>query len=69
MNKMQNLIRQFAASQDKSIMLSVIEELQQGERLWIAYSPVTKNHYVEYHGDIPTAFVFSDVSFCAAFQE
>ena len=69
MNKMQDLIRQFAASQDKSIILSVIEELQQGERLWIAYSPVTKNHYVEYHGDIPTAFVFSDISFCAAFQE
>lgn len=68
MNKIQQLIRQYAASQDKTVMLSIIEELQQGESLWTAYSPVTKNHYVEYYGEVPTAFLFSEPDFCQAFQ-
>ena len=68
MNRIQPLIRQYVTSQDQSILLSVIEELQQGDSLWTAYSPVTKNHYIEYHGDVPTAFVFSELSFCQAFQ-
>ncbi len=69
MNKIQELIGQYANTRDNNIMLSIIGEMQKGERLWGAYSPVTKNHYLEYHDGIPTAFLFSELSFCDAFKE
>ena len=69
MNRIQELIQQYAVSQDKTVMFSIIEELQQSEQLWVAYSPVTKNHYVEYHNEIPTAFLFSEAGFCQAFRQ
>ncbi len=68
MNKIQELIRQFVTSQNKEVMLRLIEVLQQTDMLWVAYSPVTKNHYIEYYNDVPTAFLFSEIDFCAAFE-
>ncbi len=67
MNNIQELIKKFAQTQNKEFMLQIIEEMKTKDKLWIAYSPVTRNHYVEYFNGVPTAYVFSDLSFCEAF--
>ena len=63
MNNIQELIKKFAQTQNKEFMLQIIEEMKTKDKLWIAYSPVTRNHYVEYFNGVPTAYVFSDLSF------
>ena len=65
----QELIKQYAQTGDRRCMVEIVEELQNRETLWVAYSPVTKNHYMEYQNGIPTAFLFSDPDYCEAFRE
>ena len=69
MNKIQELIQQYAETNDNQFMLKIIELLQQRELIWTAYSPVTKNHYIEFQNGIPTAYVFSEIDFCNAFKD
>lgn len=67
MNNIQELIKQFAKTQNKEFMQKIIEELKKKDKLWIAYSTITRNHYVEYFNGIPTAYIFSELQFCEAF--
>ena len=67
MNTIQELIKQFAKTQNKEFMHKIIAELKTKDKLWIAYSPITRNHYVEYFNGIPTAYLFSEPRFCDAF--
>ncbi len=69
MNTIQKLIGQYAQTQEKILMEQIIGEIQRADKLWVAYSPVTKNHYLELHNGIPTAFLFSEMSFCEAFRD
>ena len=69
MNNIQELIIKYAQNHDKETMQTIIGEIQGAERIWVAYSPATKNHYMEYHNGIPTAFLFSRPDFCESFRE
>ena len=69
MNNIQELIKQFAQTHEKEFMRKIIEEMKFRDKLWVAYSPVTRNHYVEYYNGIPTAYIFSEPDYCEAFAE
>lgn len=69
MNKMQELIGRYADTRDNKVFLTIIEELQKGEKLWSAYSIAAKNHYIQYYEGLPTAYLFSELSFCDAFRD
>lgn len=69
MNNIQELIIKYAQNHDKESMEAIISEIQNTEKIWTAYSPLTKNHYMEYHNGIATAFLFSQPDFCDSFRE
>ena len=69
MNNIQALIKQYAETQDNSVMLALIDELQQRDLLWTAYYPAVRNHYTEMQNGLVTAFIFSEPEFCTAFKE
>lgn len=69
MGKIQQLIKEFNASKDKKVYSDILENIRTQEKLWIAYSPATKNYYVDYVDGRPTAFVFSEKEYYDAFQD
>ncbi len=69
MKTMQEWIADYAESKSSEIYQTIIEQLQTVNKLWTAYSPVTKNHYMEYFQGRPTAFLFSERQFCESFRE
>lgn len=65
MSKIQDLIvKYFNENEDKKIFDEIIHEVQTCETVWSAYSPVTKNHFVDYVQGRPTAFLFSEKEYC-----
>ena len=69
MSNIQALIKQYARSKTSETMDLLIKELHSQELMWVAFSPITNNHYTEYLKNIPTAFLFSEKRFCEAFQK
>ena len=69
MNRIQELIIKYSNSRDNAVMHAIIEELQKREKLWSAYSLASKNHYIQFHEGLPTAYLFSEIEFCDAFRE
>ncbi len=70
MSKLQELIVQyFEENEDKMIYDKIIYEIQTCETLWSAFSPVTKNHFVDYVQGRPTAFLFSEKEYCKDYGE
>lgn len=69
MNNIQELIIRYAQNHDRETMETIIGEIQSAEKIWVAYSPATKNHYMEYHNGISTAYLFSQPDFCESFRE
>lgn len=68
MSKLQQLIQQYNTSKDNKVYSDILELVETEDTLWIAYSPVTKNYYVDYIDGRPTAFVFSEKEYYDAFQ-
>ncbi len=65
MSKLQDLIVQyFNEDKDKKIFDQIINELQTCDTVWSAFSPITKNHFVDYVQGRPTAFLFSEQEYC-----
>ena len=69
MKTMQEWIADYAESKSSEIYQPILEQLQTVNKLWTAYSPVTKNHYMEYFQGRPTAFLFSERQFCESFRK
>ena len=69
MSNIQALIKQYAHTKSNSIMDQLIKELHQQELMWVAFSPITHNHYTDYLKNLPTAYMFSEKRFCEAFQK
>ena len=69
MPEIQELIEKYAHSKSPANYGEIVKAVQTSNKLWTAYSPVTKCHYVEYINGIPTAFIFSEKSFCENFKE
>ena len=69
MNNIQQLIKKYAQSKSSEAMNDIITALQRQDSLWVAYSPLTKNHYADFHRGTPTAFLFSEERFCTAFKK
>ena len=64
MNKIQQLIKKYPQSKN-----DIIHELQHQDSLWIAYSPVTKNHYTDFYKGISTAYIFSEEDYCNSYKK
>ena len=69
MPEIQELIAKYARSKSSDDYQEIVTAVQTSNKLWTAYSPVTKCHYTEYVRGIPTAFIFSEKSYCEAFKE
>ena len=69
MNKIQELILSYAKTRDGAVLHSIIERLQKEEKLWSAYSLSSRNHYMQFHEGLPTAYLFSDPEYCDAFRK
>lgn len=67
MSKLQQLIKEYKNEPNADRLRAVIHEIQTCEMLWAAYSPVTKGHYVDYVQGLPSAFLFSEKSYCEDF--
>ena len=67
MSKLHELIAQYRQDKTKENFESIIRETQTCEMLWSAFSPTTKCHYIDYVDGAPTAFLFSEKSYCEAF--
>ena len=62
---MQELITAYIESDEsKEIKDQIIKEIQTCEKVWTAFSPITKNHFVDYVQGRPTAFLFSEKEIC-----
>ena len=69
MPTIQELIDEYARSKNPDFYKKIIKSVQTSNKLWAAYSPVTKNTYIEYFNGKPSAFIFSEKTFCEAFKE
>ena len=68
MSKMQELIKKYHESQrDEKILEEIIREIQTCEMLWVAFSPITKNFFVDLVQGSPTVFLFSEKEYCEAY--
>ena len=69
MPDIQELITKYAQSKSSVDYGEIVKAVQTSNKLWTAYSPVTKCHYTEYIRGIPTAFIFSEKAFCEDFKQ
>ena len=68
MSKIQELIIDYLDSnQDGEKYRKIIREIQSCDTVWSAFSPITKNHFVDYVQGRPTAFIFSEKNYCEQF--
>ncbi len=68
MSSIQQLIQIYGQTNDKKFLHQIISQINTNETIWVAYSPVTKNHYIDYIKGAPTAFIFSEEGFCEDFK-
>ena len=70
MSKLQDLIvSYYDENEDKAIFEKIVHEIQTCDKVWTAFSPVTKNHFVDYVQGRPTAFLFSEKEYCTMYCE
>ncbi len=69
MSTIQELISEYARTNSDSDYREIVRAVRESNKLWAAYSPVTKNSYMEYFNGKPTAFLFSEKGFCETFRE
>lgn len=67
MNRIQELIKEYGKNKDKGTYRDILAEIQTGEVLYSAFSPVTRGHFVDYVEGIPSAFLFSEKQYCEDF--
>ena len=68
MSKMQELIKKYQQSdKDEKVLTEIIREIQTCEMLWVAFSPITKNFFVDLVQGSPTVFLFSEKEYCEAY--
>lgn len=69
MSSIQQLIQIYSQTNDKQFLSQIISQINTNEKIWAAYSPVTKNHYVDYIKGAATAFIFSQGQYCQDFVQ
>lgn len=69
MGDIQQLIKIFSATKNQEVYKDITEHLKTQEKLWIAFSPATRNYYLDYIKGAPSVFVFSKKEYCKAFQD
>ena len=68
MSKMQELIKKYQESnRDEKVMNEIVTEIQTCDMLWVAFSPFTKNFFVDFVQGSPTVFLFSEKEYCEAY--
>ncbi len=69
MSSIQQLIQIYGQTNHSGYLQQIIEKIQTDDKIWVAYSPDTKNHYVDYVKGAPAVFIFSEAQFCEDFRE
>lgn len=69
MDNIQQLIKTYNKTGDKKLYNDILELIKTQETLWVAFSPVTKNYYLNFVNGSPTAFIFSEKEYYDAFQD
>lgn len=64
MSNMQTLIGEYKKTNDKKVFTEILNQIQTAPTIWVAFSPITRGYYVDYVQGAPTAFLFSEKSFC-----
>lgn len=60
MSVLQELIVKFNANKNAQLYARIIRELQNTEKLWIAFSPSSKNYFLGNENDRAAAYIFSE---------
>ena len=69
MPEMQELIEKYARSKSPADYAEIVKMVQTSNKLWTAYSPVTKCRYTENINGVPSAFIFSEKDFFKEFKK
>ena len=69
MPEMQELIEKYARSKSPVDYGEIVKLVQTSNKLWTAYSPVTKCRYTENINGVPSAFIFSEKDFFKEFKK
>ena len=69
MPEMQELIEKYARSKSPADYGEIVKLVQTSNKLWTAYSPVTKCRYTENINGVPSAFIFSEKDFFKEFKK
>ena len=69
MPEMQELIEKYARSKSPADYAEIVKMVQTSNKLWTAYSPVTKCRYTENINGVPSAFIFSEKDFFKKFKK
>lgn len=69
MADIQQLIQTFGSTKDIKIYNNIKEYLKTQEKIWIAFSPATKNYYIDYVKGSPSVFVFSKKEYAEMFKD
>lgn len=70
MSEIQDLIVKFDENKDRDTYLKIIECLRTAEKLWVAYSPVTNNFFLDIlKGEKTVAFIFSEKEYYNVYEE
>ncbi len=67
MSRLQRLIIEYGNNKNKNTYRDILAEIQNGEVLYSAFSPVTRGHFVDYVEGIPSSFLFSEKQYCEDF--
>lgn len=69
MSEIQNLIKKYAETQKRSYLTDVIDKLKNQKKLWVAYSPITRNYHLDIFEEKPVAFIFSEEEYYNIYEE
>lgn len=71
MSEIQELIKKFKASEDKdmSVYAQIVKQIKTTDKLWAAYSPVTRNYHLDILKGKVIAFIFSEKEYYDLYEE
>ena len=67
MSKIQDLIKNYSKNKTSENLREIVKEIQMCSVMYSAYSPITRNHYIDYVQGVPCAFLFSEKKYAEGF--
>ncbi|MBQ9886928.1 MAG: enhanced serine sensitivity protein SseB C-terminal domain-containing protein [Lachnospiraceae bacterium] len=69
MTDIQSLIQEYKITGSKDVFRKIIDSIIKIDTLWAPISQHTKSVYVEINNNLPTAYIFTNQSYCEEFRE